>query len=184
MILHASTFRLQQKVTKRSSVIALTLLTWIFCTVNSLSHSTVESGGMVKLGRMSQLKQHRFLWGNEVQMMSSNAESFTTRVNIPPVNWKIDHRTPIHLIGSCFTDTISSALKKEKFDCFSNGQGIMFNPISISGCLKNVLNSRLHKSILNCYTDHIVDPLNTFSLPCHDARESFHRKRLSTGLHK
>lgn len=147
MILHASTFRLQQSVTKRSPVIALTLLTWIFCTVNSLSHTTVESGGMVKLGRLSQLKQHKFLWCNEVQMISSNADSFTTRVSIPPVDWKIDHRTPIHLIGSCFTDTISSALKKEKFDCFSNGQGIMFNPISISGCLKNVLNSRLHKSI-------------------------------------
>jgi GSCFA family len=165
-------------------VIALTLLTWIFCTVNSLSHSTVESGGMVKLGRLSQLKQHRFLLGNKVQMMSSNAEPFTTRVNIPPVNWKIDHRTPIHLVGSCFTDTISSALKKEKFDCFSNGQGIMFNPISISGCLKNVLNSRLHKNVLNCSTDKIVDPLNTFSLPYHDARKSFHRKRFSSGLHK
>lgn len=148
MILHASTLRLEQNVTKRSSVIALTLLTWIFCTVNSLSHTTVKSaGGMVKLGRLSQLKQHKFLWGNKVQMMSSNAESFITRVKIPPVDWKIDHRTPIHLIGSCFTDTISAALKKEKFECFSNGQGIMFNPVSISGCLKNVLNSRLHKSI-------------------------------------
>jgi GSCFA family len=147
MILHASNFGLQQNVTKRSYVIALTLLIWIFSTVKSLLHTTVESGGMVKLGRLSQLKQHKFVFSNKVQMISSNADSFTTRVDIAPVDWKIDHRTPIHLIGSCFTDTISSALKKEKFDCFSNGQGIMFNPVSISGCLKNVLNSRLHKSI-------------------------------------
>ena len=73
----------------------------------------------------------------------SNPDSFSTKVSIPPSQWKLDHSTPIHLVGSCFTDTISTALKKLKFSCYSNGQGIVFNPTSITECLSNVLNSEL-----------------------------------------
>ena len=72
--------------------------------------------------------------------MSSSIGSFErTVVSTRPTNWKIDHTTPVHLVGSCFTDTISASLKRNKFNCFSNGQGIMFNPISISKCLSNVI---------------------------------------------
>ena len=70
-----------------------------------------------------------------------NLDSLSTKVSIPPSAWKLDHSTPIHLVGSCFTDTISTALKKLKFNCYSNGQGIVFNPISITECLSNILES-------------------------------------------
>ena len=154
MILRDFRFRLLQYTTKSSTAIVRSLLTLIFLSLAVSSRTTVESG-MIKLGRMfySQPKQQTLFWGNKVQMMSSSTESFSTRVSIRPLDWKIDHRTPIHLIGSCFTDTISSALKKEKFDCFSNGQGIMFNPVSISGCLNNVLKGKLAFYVRNCYNN-------------------------------
>lgn len=65
--------------------------------------------------------------------------SQVTRILIRPTDWKIDHTTPIHLIGSCFTDTISKSLESYKFNSYSNGQGIVFNPISISKCLDNIM---------------------------------------------
>lgn len=144
MILGSSTFRLLQYTSKLSAVVVRLLLTFIFCSLTVLSTAIVDSRGMIRLGRWcySQPMYHKCLGGNKVRMMSSSTDSFSTRVSIRPVDWKIDHSTPIHLIGSCFTDTISSALKKDKFNCFSNGQGIMFNPVSISGCLNNVLNSK------------------------------------------
>jgi GSCFA family len=74
---------------------------------------------------------------------NSNAQSYSTRVSIKPPNWMIDHSSSIHLVGSCFTDTISTALSNQKFDCFTNGQGISFNPVSIAGCLHNVVESEL-----------------------------------------
>lgn len=74
-----------------------------------------------------------------LQISSSVGNYERTEVTIRPTDWKIDHTTPIHLVGSCFTDTISTSLKRNKFNCFSNGQGIMFNPISISTCLNNVI---------------------------------------------
>jgi hypothetical protein len=73
-------------------------------------------------------------------MKTTNHEySQVTKILIRPTVWKIDHTTPIHLIGSCFTDTISNSLKSYKFNSYSNGQGIMFNPISISKCLDNII---------------------------------------------
>ena len=144
MILRATTFRLLQHTSKLSTVVVRLLLTLTFCSLTVLPSAIIASRGMIRLGRWcySQPRHHKFIGGNKVRMMSSSTDSFSTRVSIRPVDWKIDHRTPIHLIGSCFTDTISSALKKEKFICFSNGQGIMFNPVSISRCLSNVLNSK------------------------------------------
>lgn len=77
---------------------------------------------------------------SRICMKTINHEySQITKILIRPTDWKIDHTTPIHLIGSCFTDTISISLKSYKFNSYSNGQGIMFNPISISKCLDNVI---------------------------------------------
>jgi hypothetical protein len=94
------------------------------------------------------LRQKRSLTRKEVIFMSSsnwnsNTQSYTTRVSINPPDWKIDHSSPIHLVGSCFTDTISTALLNQKFDCFTNGQGISFNPVSIARCLHNVVECKL-----------------------------------------
>lgn len=75
-------------------------------------------------------------------MSSHTGSCERTEVSIRPTDWKIDHTTPVHLVGSCFTDTITTSLKRNKFNCFSNGQGIMFNPISISECLSNVIKSK------------------------------------------
>ena len=75
----------------------------------------------------------------KLHMSGSTNNNERTEVSIRKTDWKIDHSTPVHLVGSCFTDTISNSLKKNKFNVFTNGQGIMFYPISISECLSNAL---------------------------------------------
>lgn len=77
-----------------------------------------------------------------------DAQLYSTRVLIPSPAWKIDHSSRIHLVGSCFTDTISAALSNQKFDCFTNGQGIAFNPISIAECLRNVVERELFSQLV------------------------------------
>jgi hypothetical protein len=44
---------------------------------------------------------------------------------------KINHRHPMLLIGSCFTENIGSKLKQLKFSVLENPNGILFNPVSI-----------------------------------------------------
>lgn len=89
-------------------------------------------------------QNHGLIRRNRIFMNQNiDAQSYSTRVLIHSPAWKIDHSSPIHLVGSCFTDTISAALSNQKFDCFTNGQGITFNPISIAECLRNVVEREL-----------------------------------------
>mmetsp|Transcript_36038 Transcript_36038/g.34105 ORF Transcript_36038/g.34105 Transcript_36038/m.34105 type:complete len:235 (-) Transcript_36038:7-711(-) len=107
---------------------------------------------------------------SRICMKTINHEySQITKILIRPTDWKIDHTTPIHLIGSCFTDTISISLKSYKFNSYSNGQGIMFNPISISKCLDNVIkckvfdNTDIFKDAINSDTYHSWNHHSSFS---------------------
>lgn len=55
---------------------------------------------------------------------------------------KIDHSTPILLVGSCFSEVIGTELKRYKFNVQTNPQGIVFNPITMANCLSNVVRRR------------------------------------------
>lgn len=113
------------------------------CFLPSLSMKAVTTGSLnnminSRINRCS-LKPYRLSRLHMSSTSNNDNPSPVTGVTIRPTDWKIDHTSSIHLVGSCFTDTIGTALKKYKFKCFSNGQGIMFNPISISECLNNVI---------------------------------------------
>ena len=56
--------------------------------------------------------------------------NLTSSVSIEKSEFGISHKTPVFLIGSCFTEYIGKKLVENKFDAFINPSGIIFNPIS------------------------------------------------------
>lgn len=62
-------------------------------------------------------------------------------LNHTPLNpgFHLSHQDQIFLIGSCFSDNIGNLLSLHQFDIFSNPNGIVFNPLSISRCLNSIL---------------------------------------------
>ncbi len=68
--------------------------------------------------------------------------NFLLPITIPPLPRRIRHEEKILLLGSCFTEHISSRLAQSGFYIVSNPQGILFNPISTAQALQNVLKNR------------------------------------------
>ena len=61
---------------------------------------------------------------------------------------KIDLKSSIVTIGSCFAQSIHSALNNDKFNVFHNPFGTTYNPVSISQLLKASINNiKLDKSL-------------------------------------
>jgi len=56
---------------------------------------------------------------------------FRTEVQIPEFPYKLDHHTPVLMMGSCFTDNIGLYLEKYLFDISVNPFGVIYNPLSI-----------------------------------------------------
>jgi GSCFA family len=130
----------------RSLTKTVTFIVYVCCCTSPAMLATGMRSSLAKLLLRSKHRSVSSLPSRSTTQLSlsreaSYSDAFSTKVTIPPSAWKLDHSTPIHLVGSCFTDTISTALKKLKFNCYSNGQGIVFNPTSITECLSNVLES-------------------------------------------
>ena len=43
------------------------------------------------------------------------------------------------MVGSCFTENIGEKLRKHKFEVYENPNGILFNPVSVSEAIINVI---------------------------------------------
>lgn len=54
----------------------------------------------------------------------------------------IEHNHNIMLIGSCFTENIGDKLAKHKFTMLQNPNGILFNPVSVSEAIINVVEQK------------------------------------------
>lgn len=57
--------------------------------------------------------------------------NFFTKVDILPADFKIDYRSNLFFIGSCFADNISCKWKTRKFQTLVNPFGTVYNPLSI-----------------------------------------------------
>ncbi|KAA0989517.1 GSCFA domain-containing protein [Dyadobacter aurulentus] len=55
----------------------------------------------------------------------------STEVNIIPSEWKIDHKSKVLTIGSCFAEVLGSQLNAYKFPVLNNPLGTIFNPLTI-----------------------------------------------------
>lgn len=65
-----------------------------------------------------------------------------TRIEIDPLGVRIDHRTSIMMLGSCFTDEIGGKLTRQMFDVAVNPMGTLFNPVSIADAITDALDER------------------------------------------
>lgn len=62
-----------------------------------------------------------------------------TRIKNKESVWKITYNSSLLFIGSCFSENISKQLTSRKFNVQTNPFGILFNPHSISTCIKNIV---------------------------------------------
>lgn len=65
---------------------------------------------------------------------------FRTEITPPKEMFSIAHRDKIMMIGSCFVENISSRMQEAGFQLDINPFGILYNPISISNALYDLLN--------------------------------------------
>ncbi len=64
---------------------------------------------------------------------------FRTIVDIPSFEWKVDYKSKIMLLGSCFAENTGVKLKRLKFNVDMNPFGIVYNPVSVKNSLDILL---------------------------------------------
>lgn len=67
----------------------------------------------------------------------------STPVQIEPWKCKIDYKSKILLVGSCFTSNIGTTLQQLKFSVKTNPFGVLYNPLSIADCLARLVKRTL-----------------------------------------
>ena len=67
---------------------------------------------------------------------------FRTEIKNIDIPLSITHKHKLFLIGSCFSDNISSKLNYFKFDTLSNPFGVLYNPLSINKIINNSIENR------------------------------------------
>lgn len=66
-----------------------------------------------------------------------------TAIDVPAYDFKLDHRSGIITLGSCFSEVIGSFLEQRKFSVKSNPFGTIYNLESVSEVVGNALDDRL-----------------------------------------
>jgi hypothetical protein len=66
---------------------------------------------------------------------------FRTEINLPASEIKINLKSPIFSIGSCFAQIIGGKLKENKFDVLANPFGVIYNPVSVFNLIKMGINN-------------------------------------------
>ncbi len=92
--------------------------------------------------------------------------NFRTEIEQITTSVKIDYASNLFLIGSCFTDNIGDFLKSYKFNALTNPFGVLYNPVSVSKSLKNIINNKKYIEqdlILNNDTWVSLDHHGSFS---------------------
>ena len=69
---------------------------------------------------------------------------FRTELDIKKFEPSISHKNKLMLVGSCFTENIGEKLRKNKFEVFENPNGILFNPVSVSEAVINVIENKTY----------------------------------------
>ncbi|MBO5250934.1 MAG: GSCFA domain-containing protein [Bacteroidaceae bacterium] len=67
---------------------------------------------------------------------------FRTQVKLPEKRTEIQHSESIMLFGSCFAENIGNMLLENKFQCDVNPFGVLYNPLSISKALQQIIEGK------------------------------------------
>jgi hypothetical protein len=103
--------------------------------------------------------------------------NLTSSVSIKKSEFSISHKTPILLLGSCFTEHIGEKLAENKFDSYINPTGIIFNPISVVNAIKSVFeNKQYSNEDLSSHNDKWI------SFQHHGSFSSFNKEECLTQM--
>lgn len=78
---------------------------------------------------------------------------FSTEVQIPVSDFKIDYTKNLMFVGSCFAQNISQKFVDLKFNTLVNPFGIIYNPLSIGQMFENIANGKLYTE-KDVFCDH------------------------------
>ena len=71
--------------------------------------------------------------------------NFFSKVDIPASDLRIDYKSNLVFIGSCFADNISAQFAERKFKVMANPFGTVYNPISLASQLKAIAEGKVFK---------------------------------------
>ncbi len=66
---------------------------------------------------------------------------FRTPVPVKPCSEKIGYKTPVLMVGSCFSDNIGGIMSERRFPVLINPFGVLYNPFSVSLLLRRCINN-------------------------------------------
>ena len=69
--------------------------------------------------------------------------NFLSKVDIPASDLRIDYKSNLVFIGSCFADNISAQFASRKFKVLANPLGTIYNPLSIALMVKNIADGKV-----------------------------------------
>ena len=68
-----------------------------------------------------------------------NCMNFRTPIKTDKLKRQINHKTPVVMMGSCFTDNVGDKLTKYLFDVVVNPFGVTYNPLSVKKGISQLL---------------------------------------------
>ena len=68
-----------------------------------------------------------------------------TEVSLPDYPFRIDHHSPLLLMGSCFTENIGRLMERSFFHTCINPFGVIYNPLSVMRGLDALLNREAYR---------------------------------------
>ena len=71
---------------------------------------------------------------------------FKLTLEAKPSKYPIEYGDKLMLIGSCFTENIGAKFKAHLFELSENPYGILFNPVSVTNALTEIMELRKYKS--------------------------------------
>ena len=77
--------------------------------------------------------------------MIDESMNFRTQVELPEKGTEIRHSEQILLFGSCFAENIGNLLEENKFRCDVNPFGVLYNPLSITCALNQILEKKEYR---------------------------------------
>lgn len=104
-----------------------------------------------------------------------------TKIKIAVSPNKIDHKSQLLCIGSCFSQSVGEKIKNDKFECLINPFGTLYNPVSIARALTASMNDSIDPELIINHSRYLH--LNYHSdITGHNKEELINNIKRSQGL--
>ena len=124
---------------------------------------------------------------------------FKLTLEAKPSKYPIEYGDKLMLIGSCFTENIGAKFKSHLFEISENPYGILFNPVSVTNTLTEIMDLRKyntddlfqHNELWHSWSHHsrfsaikqedALENINSTILTAHDFLKSANRLVITLG---